>query len=171
MWLCVSYVVFARVNKRTNEGASEARDGWTQHDDSSAPNVLYHFSIPFYLALDIFSMQTHPTIHLFVIVFAVVQRIFWIFFPSSASSNVTPASTAAAIIIIVLSILGVFVCAFHFLLSVLVIIFTKVYMCFFQWNCRLVLTHFTFPRDQSIGFSTHFFITSKVEFSPFQIVE
>lgn len=54
-----------------------------QHDDSSAPNVLYHFSIPFYLALDIFSMQTHPTIHLFVIVFRVLQRQH--FFSISAS--------------------------------------------------------------------------------------
>lgn len=32
--------------------------------DSSAPNVLYHFSNPFNFALDIFTMQNHPTIHL-----------------------------------------------------------------------------------------------------------
>lgn len=58
-----------------------AREKWLnvskQYDDSSAPNVLYHFSIPFYLALDIFRMQTHSTIHLFVIVFAVDLRLFF----------------------------------------------------------------------------------------------
>lgn len=47
-------------------------------DDSSAPNVLYHFSILFYLALDIFSMQTQPTIHLFVIVSKVVWFVLWL---------------------------------------------------------------------------------------------
>lgn len=74
MWLCV-------YRFEAMESLASSFDGWRwepewEHQqltgDSSAPNVLYHFSILFYLALDIFSMQTHPTIHLFVIVFEVV---------------------------------------------------------------------------------------------------
>lgn len=92
----------------------------TESDDSSAPNVLYHFSIPFSLTLDIFSMQTQPTIHLAVIVFLLENPLFDAILPFFSIFNpeyILHANTAAVAIVIIVLFVSVFIRSLFFVCS------------------------------------------------------
>lgn len=127
MWLCVSLW-----SARRPEPIAKCE--CEQHDDSSVLNVLYHFSIPFYLALDISSMQTHPTIHLSsssrlrsVFLWSRCRFFFLSFHSSFVCFLHANTAAVAAIVIIVLFVSTVCVC-FFFLFqfsSFLVVIFVK----------------------------------------------